>query len=391
LKLKSHIYQRIVLILLATLLSWSAYSQCAFTNLNDEYCANDADVTLTGGTNYYGPGVTGSTFSPSAAGAGVHRIFTTDGTANTYNIVTSGNFNRLSDTGTIIPLTQNSESVVALPFTFNFFGNNYNSIRIGSNLLVGFTDAVTASQNRTIPNVAFPDNIIAAAWDAHDIDAGSTIKYFTTGTSPNRIFVIDYDAVPRDGGAYDNTVQIQLHETSNIIEIHSTSVLFATGGNFGSQGIENSTASLGYVVPGRNDQGWDATSEYIAFVPTCTDIKYVTVIEAPTVEAGSNEEICEDKGFFSFSSQSTGASVSNYSSFSWLHSGTGNLLNGNTLTPTYIPGVNETGVINFNLSATGNGSCGVVIDNMTLTITDAPTADAGLDVETCEDASLIVS
>jgi len=53
----------------------------SFSGLSASYCDNDADVSLTqtgttGGT-FSGPGVTGSTFSPSAAGPGTHEIIYT--------------------------------------------------------------------------------------------------------------------------------------------------------------------------------------------------------------------------------------------------------------------------------------------------------------------------
>ncbi|MDZ7608268.1 MAG: hypothetical protein U5K79_22410 [Cyclobacteriaceae bacterium] len=60
-------------------LSINSYAQCAFTNLNASYCVTDPDFTLTGGTSYFGTGVSGTTFSPSIAGVGTHQIVTTDG------------------------------------------------------------------------------------------------------------------------------------------------------------------------------------------------------------------------------------------------------------------------------------------------------------------------
>ena len=378
------------------LLSYFSYGQCNFTNLNSDYCITDAAFTLTGGTYYSGPGVTGSTFDPAVAGVGTHLIVTDDH-ASSYAVSTTGTYNWISGSGTTLSLGDDDYSSainlnggIGSTFTFYFFGNAYTQIYIGSNGLVGFaTNNLDVNNNQTFPDPSNPNNLIAFAWDDLDPTVNGTIQYFVTGTTPNRIFVVEYVDIQRGGGPSASvTAQLQLHESTNIIEIHSADVDIDANA---TQGIENSDGSTYNFVTGRNNNSWSTTDEYIAFVPTCLDSKEVTIYATPIVDAGSNEEICGDIGFFSFSSQSTGASVSNYSSFSWLHSGSGNLLNGNTLTPTYIPGVNETGVINFNLSVIGNGSCGGVIDNMTLTITDAPTADAGLDAETCEDASYTVS
>ena len=104
----------------------------------------------------------------------------------------------------------------------------------------------------------------------------------------------------------------------------------------------------------------------------------------PVVDAGSNAETCQGINY-NFSTQSTPASASNYGTISWAHTGTGVLFNANTFTPTYQPGVGETGVINFTLTATSvGGTCSSVNDVMTLTITPAVALNAGTDVETCE-------
>ena len=60
-----------------TLFSIHANSQCTITGLDPEYCIDDASVLLTGdpgGGTFSGPGMTGATFDPSAAGVGVHTI-----------------------------------------------------------------------------------------------------------------------------------------------------------------------------------------------------------------------------------------------------------------------------------------------------------------------------
>src|SRR5688572_23487347 len=106
-----------------------SFSQCSFTNLDPSYCFSDGSFPLTGGTNYYGPGVTGSTFDPAAAGVGSHRLVTTDGV---YNVITSGSFNPQPPVApTAVPLGDNAEQLVSIGFTFNFFGIDYTQLRIG--------------------------------------------------------------------------------------------------------------------------------------------------------------------------------------------------------------------------------------------------------------------
>lgn len=48
-----------------------------FSGLNADYCIDAAPFTLTGnpaGGVFSGPGITGSTFTPATAGAGIHNI-----------------------------------------------------------------------------------------------------------------------------------------------------------------------------------------------------------------------------------------------------------------------------------------------------------------------------
>lgn len=277
------------------------YAQCAITSLSPEYCENDAPIVLAsspGGLNFYRSKVAGSitSYDPSLFGEGIDTVVATNGLASTYTISTSGAFNPIVRPGTIVyPGDDGETGLVSLPFVFNFFGVDHNQIRIGRNAVIGFGAGapVNITDNSIFPDPADPNDIIAAAWD--DLDLGGTIQYFTVGIAPFRKFVIDYYAVPREVGLYPITTQIQLHETTNIIELHTTTALFATNGNIASQGIENADGSLSYPVPGRNNTGWDATNDYVAFIPDCIDIKIVSVngINKSLPVVLSDNTICE--------------------------------------------------------------------------------------------------
>ncbi|MBT1712061.1 T9SS type A sorting domain-containing protein [Fulvivirgaceae bacterium PWU5] len=261
-----------------------ASAQCTFTNLNPSYCVDAPAFTLTGGTYYYGPGVTGSTFDPAAAGVGTHTLIATNGDANTYTISTAGTYNPLSAAATTVTLA-NDDQTAAIPigFTFNFFGNDQTTVRIGSNGLIGFgPSSVATSNNDVLTTTTDPDNIIAAAWDDLDPTLGGTIDYFLTGTAPNRVFVVRYTNIRRVGVLTLVTTQIQLHETTNIVEIHSPSIDLSSSA--ASQGIESpqvGASTTSYVVSGRNNTIWSATNDYVAFVPSCLDIRTVTIYPEP--------------------------------------------------------------------------------------------------------------
>ncbi len=368
-------------------LGTNAYGQCTITNLNPTYCAADAAFALTGGTNYYGEGVSAGNFDPAAAGPGTHQIVTTNGDASNYNIVTSGTFNRIVAAGTVLPLANDTESgVIPIPFTFNFFGIDYTSLRIGSNLIVGFDVApsVATGFNPTLPNAGNPNNFIAAAWDDHG--AGGTIQYFVTGMAPFRIFVIDYNAIPRGGGGYTTTSQIQLHETTNVIEIHTTNAEFGTNGNLATQGIENNNGTIAYSTPGRNNTGWDATNDYVGFFPTCLDIRSVTIDPIPTTaDAGINIEQCNNS-IFTMAANSPVVGTGVWS----LESGSATITNLASPTTT-VTGIaaGTSATVRWTIS---NGICGSTFSDIVLTNTaPAPLADGGPNQEKCNTGSFTLA
>jgi hypothetical protein len=213
-----------------------AFSQCSITGLSASYCTSNAPVPLVSspaGLNFYRSGVAGpiASYNPALFGAGTDTVVTTSGIAASYTVSTTGTFNRIVRSGTVVnPADDGEVTGITIPFTFNFFGADYTTLRIGRNAVVGFGPSTVATTNNlSIPNATAPDNLIAAAWD--DLDLGGVIQYFVVGRAPFRRFVIDYNSVPREVGLYPITTQIQLHETTNIIEIHTTTALFGTNAN----------------------------------------------------------------------------------------------------------------------------------------------------------------
>ncbi len=117
--------------------------------------------------------------------------------------------------------------------------------------------------------------------------------------------------------------------------------------------------------------------------PASDDME-LTVTAAPAVDAGSDEEICEGS-IFDFNNSTTEPSASDYNTLTWDDGGAGGSFSDpSVLKPQYTPPVGYSGTITLTLTATGNGSCAQVADNMDLTVTAAPTADAGSDEEVCE-------
>src|ERR1041385_1474228 len=93
--------------------------------------------------------------------------------------------------------------IINLPFCFQFYGNTYNQMVIGSNGLISFNTAYANAYcqwpiSAAIPSASDPINSIMAPW--HDIDpsigATSDIRYQVYGSAPCREFVISWYNIP---------------------------------------------------------------------------------------------------------------------------------------------------------------------------------------------------
>ena len=100
---------------------------------------------------------------------------------------------------------------------------------------------------------------------------------------------------------------------------------------------------------------------------------------------GTDNSTCQSQPF-----TIVGATSTNSVSVSWSHNGTGSLTNGNSLTPTYTPGISETGVVTLTLTANSTMPCpAVFLDFMLLTVNASPIAYAGNDASICEGSDFI--
>ena len=269
-----------------------AWSQCNFTNLNPAYCSNDAAFTLTGGTTYYGPGVSGSTFDPSVAGVGTHTLYTTNGATASYTVnTTSSYYNPDPTAGSTVsfpslPADESSPST-GIGFNFSFYGNTYSTLTINANGYLIFGAPTNSGTNQTLPSATTPNNLIAAAWDNLDISTGGTVTTALVGTAPRRRFIVNFIGVRHSGAPQSVTVQVQLHESTNIIELHCQNIQF-DGGVGMTQGIENSGGTAATIVTGRNNTNWTAAASYVAFIPSCTSQQSVVVTAPPAALVPTN-------------------------------------------------------------------------------------------------------
>lgn len=263
-------------------------AQCNFTGLAATYCESDMGDTLvpSGPGLFSGPGMTGDYFDPGAAGPGVHQIDFNQSDPTVYTVDQTGTFSPTASSGTPVSLSDDAVSgMLPIGFTFNFFGTNYTDFYISSNGFISFDPTVSQGccSGGILPTNDAVNNVIAWSWNDLYPPGSGSITYETIGTAPNRILLVTFDnqshCCNSNGG---NTGQIKLFETTNIIEIHCTSI--TNDGSNCTQGIENFDGSIGYVTPGRNSTTWTTNNDYVAFLPAvCNISQTVEVYASPTV------------------------------------------------------------------------------------------------------------
>jgi hypothetical protein len=122
--------------------------------------------------------------------------------------------------GTNLPSVQADDvlsSAIPIGFTFNYFGNNVTQLKVSSNGFVTFNTTSTSPLSSN--QISGYRSIIAPLWDDLDGSTG-TANYVVTGTSPNRVFTMEWlnwnwNWLASGAGI---SFQLKLYETSNRIE-----------------------------------------------------------------------------------------------------------------------------------------------------------------------------
>lgn len=153
-----------------------------------------------------------------------------------------------------------------IPFVFNFFGSSYSQLYISTNGNIQFGPSTNQSFTPgPLPNQQVL-NFVALCWadlTVNPYSSNGTIRYFTAGQAPSRIFVINYDSCGLYGVSNGKVSgQIWLKEIDRTIEVHlRKSVGFATtGGGLKTIGVNNFNGTIGTAAPNRNGTAWQTTT-----------------------------------------------------------------------------------------------------------------------------------
>ncbi|WP_299675885.1 choice-of-anchor L domain-containing protein [uncultured Dokdonia sp.] len=173
--------------------------------------------------------------------------------------------------------------VIDLPFTFNYYQNDYTSLIIGANGQISFDTTLAGGFNdwnidlgQTIPNddqATFPFNTIYGAF--HDIDPGvnndpDAINFFVSGDAPYRTFVLNFDMVAQFScNDLLTSQQIVLYESLNVIEVNIINKPVCDTWNDGlaTLAISGNDNTEFAVPPGRNTDNWEGIDESWRFIP----------------------------------------------------------------------------------------------------------------------------
>ncbi len=193
--------------------------------------------------------------------------------------VSSIAYSSLAPTGTPVVLWSTTytddaiSAAIPLPFAFNYYSNAITQFFVSSNGHIQLQNAAgSALTEQTLPDVATPNNVIALAWDDLVIDnstnPGTYVRYFTNGTAPNRVLVVEYFNLSFLLGTSQNVSgQIRLYESDNHIEVAVGNVDDNGSLRTKTLGIENSIGTIGIAPAGRNNVIWNVTNEAWAFYP----------------------------------------------------------------------------------------------------------------------------
>ncbi|MBK9402748.1 MAG: SprB repeat-containing protein [Bacteroidetes bacterium] len=242
---------------------------------NDGFCQNSDTIVVTVNPK---PVFTVSTPTPNVCNGDTVTINAniTSPVGGVYT-ATPIAFSPTAITGTAGPVGDDVvASAIPIGFNFDFYGNTYSNLSISTNGFISF-DAAPGSgccSGQTLPNAAAPNNLVALGWE--DLTAASgQITYATVGTSPNQVFIVDFNNVAHlSGTGTPLTGQIKLYEGTNIVEVHTAA--YSDDGTVTTQGIENSTGTLATAVPGRNGvTGWVANNDAFRFsLPAAATISW---------------------------------------------------------------------------------------------------------------------
>jgi hypothetical protein len=141
-------------------------------------------------------------------------------------------------------------TTIELPFPFTFYGTTYTEVQVSSNGNLQFGNANPLYLNNCLNEgpVADMGDMIAPYWDDLDLRFQGFLKYTAVGTAPDRIFVVEWDDIPRYGEDDEDrvTFEVQLFESSNDIVFlyQDVTTMVSPNGSSATIGLQSEAQGL---------------------------------------------------------------------------------------------------------------------------------------------------
>jgi hypothetical protein len=139
-------------------------------------------------------------------------------------------------------------SNVGLGFSVTIQGVSYSTVDICTNGFLQFgSQGVSWLGNGTLPSSLFTNPAICWYWDDLVV-TGNGVRYTSQGSAPNRVFIVDYETQTYSG-SYGVTAQIQIHETSNLVNIRYYTTNPSACGQSATIGIQGAGGGSASAFP----------------------------------------------------------------------------------------------------------------------------------------------
>jgi gliding motility-associated-like protein len=358
-------------------------------------CANNASLTLagsvtvatggnwTGGTGTFSPNraALNATYTPSAAEITTGTVILT--------LNTTGN-------GTCLPVNDEMRVTITSAPTVNAGPDQTVCANNASLTLAGSVTVATGGIWSTSGSGVFSDVQSLTSFytpSAADTTAGTVTLTLTSTGNGNCTAVVDQLILAIQPAPVVDAGVDRIVCASNAAVTLNGRLYHATAGNWiGGSGtfVPNRNTLNAVYTPTQGEINTGSVSlTLMASRNTCNSVSdeiIITITLPPTINAGPPQIVCANNALVTLNGSVTGATGGVWSNGSGTFSP-----NANALNATYLPSPEErtAGTVTLTLTTTGNGGCLALTSQVVITITPAPTANAGLDQTVCGNNSVV--
>ena len=207
------------------------------------------------------------------------------------------NYTSISSTGTSVSLGDDANVQVSIGFYFFYNNHNYDLLNIGSNGYLAFGNYSATNYNNDLSSTSSGNvEVVAPFWDDLNPTSGGHIYYQTTGSSPNRKFIVEYNNIPTYSGSANVYVQVVLYEHSNNIEFcYGSSTGSSTSASIGINESPGGSSHFISITPGNPPTTSTTTSNNGITSAPASGINYLFTYAAPSCQITTNQSVSNIK------------------------------------------------------------------------------------------------